>query len=384
MGSIMVLGGGGYVGAEVAYALAPAKDLSEILVADIDHVRSEAVVESLGDRRFKAVKLDITDKRAAVELMREVDVVMNCLFFGMFDYAIDAACEARVNYADLISEPTQQQLLKAEEAGITAISGLGFSPGLTNVLAKKGAKQLDQTDAIQISFGSLRDIYVTPGLLGTTTWELAPGCPSRGYHLNGEFIRTKPFEGSRMVVFPEPVGEMEVYYVSHTETVTLPKHIKGVKYVAVRGTWPSDQMNALRGAIKLGLLDDRAITYKGLEINVFDFANAAIWATHEGKKEKRGGPAFVKVEVQGKKQGMPTDITYDITHPVDWGINGLARSTAIPAAVGAIILARRGRTITGIVDPEEYYDPDEFLVELNSRQALIVNEEITVGRPGQR
>ena len=60
---------------------------------------------------------------------------------------------------------------------------------------------------------------------------------------------------------------------------------------------------------------------------------------------------------------------------MDWGERGVARMTGIPAAVGAQLLARHGRIATGFVDPEEYYDPLEFLAELECRHAVVIDRD---------
>ena len=64
--------------------------------------------------------------------------------------------------------------------------------------------------------------------------------------------------------------------------------------------------------------------------------------------------------------------TYDVSHPIDWGQEGTGRMTGTCAAVGAQLLGRHGRTQAGFVDPEVYYDPEEFLAELAKRETVEV------------
>ena len=89
---------------------------------------------------------------------------------------------------------------------------------------------------------------------------------------------------------------------------------------------------------------------------------------------------FVNVEVVGRKNGKLVSAVYNVSHPLEWKEKCPPRITGIPAAAGVILLARRGRCKTGLLAPEEYYDPAEFLEELNrvSKGAIKVTEEIKV------
>ena len=224
------------MGSELTRDLANAPDIEEVMIGECDIESAERMAAELGEK-FKAIFVDVTKIDETAEKIKGYDVMMNCTFFDFFDYAIRAAAKARVNYADLISEPTPEHYQLAADSGILAISGLGATPGLTNVLAKSACDQLDQPEEIRISWCSLRTISPSPGLLGTIVWELANECATRQYFMNGKMIKVPPFEGSHMVKFADPVGEQIVYYVPHTETVSLSRNIKGVKYVCVQGTW---------------------------------------------------------------------------------------------------------------------------------------------------
>jgi saccharopine dehydrogenase-like NADP-dependent oxidoreductase len=80
----------------------------------------------------------------------------------------------------------------------------------------------------------------------------------------------------------------------------------------------------------------------------------------------------VNVEVVGTRAGEPWRRVYDASHP-DWGQEGTGKMTGICAAVGAQLLGRHGRSRTGFVDPEAYFDPDEFLAELAARGTIEVS-----------
>ena len=81
---------------------------------------------------------------------------------------------------------------------------------------------------------------------------------------------------------------------------------------------------------------------------------------------------YVNVEMTGTRGGELVRRTYKVSHSPAWGEQGMGRMTGIPAAVGARLLARHGRVAVGFVDPEEYYEPAEFLAHLERRPGINV------------
>jgi saccharopine dehydrogenase-like NADP-dependent oxidoreductase len=373
---IFVLGGAGNMASEGTRDLLKAPDIGEVAIGEVNLEAAHRLAGELNDPRVKVIPVDVTDHADAVQKIQGYDVLMNGLYFGLFDHALTVACQAKVDYADLISEPTPEQYHQAKEAGITAISGLGLTPGLSNVLARHGANHLDQTEEIHIHGVSFRTSAPSQGLLDTILWELATPCPTRQYYFRGRFVPAAPFEGSKVVRFGDPVGEQVVYYVPHTETGSLPRHIRGVQYVSVRGTWRPRLMEDVRILNQYGLLDNDTVTVGNRQVRVRDFVRDRIWQTQGGKVDADLWTFFLNVEVIGRLGQETRRYIYDVTHPATWGERATAKMTGINASVGVILLARHGRTKVGLLDPEEYYDPGEFLAELAIRRDIKVMERL--------
>lgn len=358
---IVVLGGAGEVGAPLTRDLASSADVDELLVADVDGVRAQALAEELGGPA-RAVELDVHDREAAIRAVAGADVLMNCTSFTLFDAAIEVAAAARVQYADLLSQPTEAQRRLVREAGITAISGLGATPGLSNVLVRAAAGALDELREVHVSWASFRTIAPAPGLLDTILWELSGDCPARLYYQNGRLVRAGFMEGSKTVEFAPPVGSQRVYYVPHTEVTTLPRHFPSLELCAVRGTWRPELMDDIRVLNKYGLLEGPALEH----------TKARIWERFGGKRDAAPWTLFVNVEVVGTRDGKLVARVYDVSHPLGWGQEGTGTMTGVCAAVGAQLLGRHGGTEAGFVDPEVYYDPEEYLAELERRGSVTV------------
>jgi saccharopine dehydrogenase (NAD+, L-lysine-forming) len=348
------------MGAEVTTDLARCEEVDELLVADLDQGKTEALAASIGSGRVRGVGLDLRQRAAALQTLEGADVLMNCTSFTLFDAVIDLAIAAGVDYADLISEPSDEHRRAVEAAGITAVSGLGATPGLSNVLVRHAADELGDLDEVHISWVSFRTIAPSPGLLDTILWELSAECPTRLVYAEGHHERVGFMEGERVVEFAPPIGRQRVYYVPHTEVRTLPRHFPSLRYCAVRGTWRPELMDDIRVLNKYGLLDGDAL----------ETTKRRIWERFGGQRDDAPWLLFVNVEViagAGRVRRV-----YEISHPDDWGQQGTGRMTGTCAAVGAQLLGRHGRTRAGFIDPEEYYDPREFLAELERRGTVKV------------
>src|SRR5439155_1693323 len=156
---IIILGGCGAMGSEATRDLARTSDFEEIVIADADLARAEALAAELGGGRVRAIAVDAKDEAALTESLRGFDVLAK------------------------------------------------FSPG-----------------------------------------------SRRFFWQDGEFIETPAFSGAKQVRFADPVGEIETFFVPHSETHTVHRFIgKGVRRVDVRGTWRPEIMRALRTFADLGL-----------------------------------------------------------------------------------------------------------------------------------
>jgi saccharopine dehydrogenase-like NADP-dependent oxidoreductase len=359
---VVLLGGAGEVGSEVARDLAAVAEIDALVIADVDAERAHALAREVDRRGVTATTLDVRDRPRALELLAGTDVLMNCTSFALFDDVLDLALAARVDYADLISEPTSQQRRSAESAGIAAISGLGASPGLSNILVRHAAEELDELRTVEISWISLRTVAPTPGLLDTILWEVSENCPTRTYYKDGRHKRAAFLEGSRLVEFAPPVGRQFVYYVPHPEVRTLPRHFPTLRDCAVRGSYRPELMADMRVLERYGLLADGALAA----------TRQAIWDRCGGARDSTAWVLCLNIEISGVREGEPVHRTYDVSHPLEWGERGIARMTGLPASVGVQLLARHGRRATGFVDPEQYYDPFEFLAELERRNGITV------------
>lgn len=378
---VIVLGGCGAMGSEVTRDLAQTSEFEEIVIADANLQRAQALAEELGGGRVRALQVDAGNEQALTETLRGVDVVANCTTYHFGLSVTRAAIRAGVNYLDLgglFNTPRQLELDdEARRAGVTVCLGCGATPGITNLMARRAADQLDCVEEVHIAFASFRSIAPSPGLLDTILDEFSPES-RRFYWQDGEFIEVPAFSGAKRIRFAEPVGAVEVYYVPHSETHTIPRFLgKGVRRVDVRGTWRPEIMQALRVFAEYRLTGNQPVHFRGQEINPKEFLRAHILQQAADVGGAGEWAFLLHVEVVGQRDGRAVRCEYRSSHPrrAEWGTSATAKVTGIPASIGAQKLARGEVARTGVVAPEACFEPTSFFSEL-ARRGLIIQEEV--------
>jgi lysine 6-dehydrogenase len=379
---IIVLGGCGAMGTELTRDLARTSDFEQIVIADSDFSRARTLADELGGGRVSPEQIDVSSEDALTERLRNFDVVANATTYHFGLIATRAAIRARTNYLDLgglFNTPRQLELDgEAKSAGVTICLGCGATPGVTNLMTRHAADQMEQVDEVHIAFASFRSIAPSPGLLDTVLDEFSPGS-RRFYWQDGSLIEVPAFSGSKRVKFAEPVGDIETFYVPHSETHTLPRSLgKGVRQIDVRGTWRPNIMEALRLFADLKLTGDQSIRFDGRTIDSKSFLRQHILQTSAAFGGGGEWAFLLNVEVLGHSRGKPVRIISNTSHPpnAEWGNNATARATGIPASIGAQKLAHGEARRAGVLAPDACFAPLPFFAELEKRGIRVVTQHI--------
>lgn len=370
---VLVLGGAGAVCNETTRDLAHYSDFDEIVVADYNLDASNALVEEINDQRLKTVFFDADDYDAMLKMFPGFDVVVNGLPWK-YDLIVTKACvEVGVNGLDVSTEEEQWDFhTTAKDKDMIFIPGVGATPGITNVMARRAADQMDDVNEIQINFAAFRCPAPAPGLLITFLYEFHPKTEERVYYKDGEFVWVGPFEGLKTVKFQGPIGEQEVCYIPHEETWTMPKSL-GAKAVSVRGCFPPHAMRLAKAMFESGLYSEELISVKGVETSAFEMMHEILLQLPETKETPLWAYGLV-VDVFGKKDGKDVKITHWNQHPPmeEWGGKAAYyKNIAIPLSIGAQMIARGDIEARGVLPPESVINPDIFFAELEMRGITI-------------
>ncbi len=359
---VVVLGGAGDMGSAAVWDLAAQPQVERITIADYNFEGAQRLAQLVGDKA-QALWVDANDHDLLVQVIAGHDAAAGAIgpFYKYEAKMARAAIEAGVPYVSLCDDyDAAQAVLEmdplAKEKGVTVITGLGWTPGLSNVLARRAADQLDEVDEIHVAWaGSASDSEGYAVILHTI--HIFTGMvPS---FQNGELVSVPAGSGRELVRFPDPVGDIYVYHLGHPEPVTLPRFLPGVKTVTLKGGLSEDELNRLAMFLnRVGLT--RTPARKDALGKVIKMALPLL--------SRIGAPeepcSAIRVDVHGRKNGKPQLISYGAADHMN-------RLTGIPLAIGTVMLGAGQIKEKGVLAPEACIDPRAFLRELEKRNIII-------------
>lgn len=358
---IVVLGGCGDMGRFVVQDLAEHTD-AELVIADLRLHAAERLAEEIGPRA-RAAFVDATNPESLVQVMQGADAAVGCIgpFYRFGLVMAQAAVEAGVNYVDICDDysPVTGILAlhhAAQAKGITLITGLGWTPGLTNILARKGVDELDRVSTVRIYWaGSAADaqgLAVVMHVFYAVTGEV----PS---YVDDQWVKVRAGSGRELVDFGPLLGKVEVAHCGHPEPITVPRYLD-VRTVTLQGGLTPRWNNRLAD-ILVGLGLSRTPQRIETASKVIHRLQGVIGA---------GGVPYsgARVDVYGTSGGRAAVRSYRV-------VDKQGRLTGIPAAIGAAMLASGAVHAHGVFAPEGCIDPEPFLEELAKRRVWV--EQVT-------
>jgi lysine 6-dehydrogenase len=369
----LVLGGAGTMGQGVARDLIKQQQISNLILADLYPDPQRLAPKLRDNEKVNLIKMDVNDHDKMVAKFRETDVVINCAgpFYKTAVPVAKAAVQAKVNYIDICDDYEGTEILfnseidkMAKEAGITVLTGMGSDPGTNNVLVKWYADRLDSVDDIYLYW------VVAIAELAGAAWDhsLHMTLGKVPQYMNGELVQV---EGGTDVVaeeFLEPLGTCHVRYVGHPQPLTIPKYIKGVKNVIIKGAliplWVDELIKEQKDT---GFLGQRPIELKQTKITPYDLA-LKLWESIPEGRDKGPQSSGLKVIVKGERAGKKVTYTADM-------VGRMAPGTGLPASIAALMMDAGDVTEKGVVAPEGCIDPGKFLAAFLKRGARIHQTE---------
>jgi saccharopine dehydrogenase (NAD+, L-lysine-forming) len=370
MTKIVILGGCGVVGRVVVDILNKSPDFSKVFIGDINSDKGNKMASEMGEK-VQFLQVDANDESSIKNAIDGMDLVVNCIgpFYKYEKPILSAVIDAKINYVDVCDDTgaTYDALEldgAAKEAGITALLGMGSSPGITNVLAAFAANYLlDECESIDMYHIHGGEPDEGPAVIGHRFYCMSNPIPM---YLNGEAKQIQPENSEKHeedIEFVNLPGKYHVYPYPHPEPITLPKYIEGVKRVTNKGSvLPERYYELTRKIHATGLnskdpIEVRDVEGKPCKVRPYDFAITYLidqrekLLKEENITDARGS---VKIVVKGKKKRTGEERTY-IFSLVSEGAakgQGLGEGTGMPAAFGAILIQRGKIDMKGVIPPE--------------------------------
>ena len=369
----LIIGGVGGMGQGVARDLIKQEQVESVILADLYPDPKRLSAKLRDSEKTTLVKMDVQDHQAMVAAFKEVNVVINTAgpFYKTAVPVARAAVEAKVNYIDICDDYEGTQVLYeseindlAKKAGITVLTGMGSDPGTNNVLVKWYADRLEEVDEIYLYW------VVSIAELAGAAWDhsLHMTLGQVPQFIDGRLVQV---EGGTDVVaerFLEPLGACHVRYVGHPQPLTIPKYIKGVKNVIIKGAliplWVDEMIKEQK---ECGFLNTEPMEVKGSKVVPYDLA-LKLWEKIPEGRDNGPQASGLKVIVKGRRGGNEVTYTADM-------VGRMAPGTGLPASIAALMMDAGEVKVTGVVAPEGCIDPDKFLTAFIARGAKIHQTE---------
>ena len=370
----MLVLGAGLQGSACAYDLLQHPDVTEVRLADlrVDHLAP--FLAPYSGQRLLPTRLDLRDHEAVLAVMRESDAVMSAAPYYFNGPLAKLAIEAGAHFSDLGGNTEivfEQKRLDgaAKQRKVSVIPDCGLAPGMVNILAEHGIRQLDTVEQVKIFVGGLPQhpepplnyqiVYSLEGVLDyytTLSWVVRDG----KRHQVTALSEIEP------VKFDAPVGELEAFHTAgglSTMAFRYEGKIPTMEYKTLRYPGHAKIMEAIR---ELGLLDQEPVEVKGHKVAPRDVAIAAMGPRLT--KPKGRDLVALRVEVTGTKGGRPTVIGFELVDRYDEakGISAMMRTTGYSLAITGLLQAG-GRIAPGVHTPDECMPAEIYIAELAKR-----------------
>ena len=394
MAKVVIIGAGG-VGTVVAHKCAQHPEVfTEVVIASRTRSKCEAIVEAIGKPNFSADVVDADSVPQLVELFHrhKPELVINVALPYQDLTIMDACLLCGVNYLDTANyEPKDEAHFeyswqwaykqRFEEAGLTAILGCGFDPGVSGVFTAYAAKhyfsEMQTLDIVDCNGGDHGKAFATNFNPEINIREITQ---NGRFYKDGEWITTGPLEIHQTLTYPN-IGERESYMMYHEELESLVKNFPSIRQARFWMTFGQEYLTHLRVIQNIGMARIDEIDYNGQKIVPLQFLKAVL-PNPQDLGENYHGETSIGCRIAGlDKEGKP--LTYYIwnncSHEAAYketGMQAVSYTTGVPAMVGAMMFLT-GKWVRPGVNNVEEFDPDPFLAEL-AKDGLPWNESFNI------
>lgn len=384
MAKLLIIGCGGVASVAIHKCCQNSEVFEEICIASRTKSKCDELMEKLQgitSTRITTVQIDADDVPALVALIKEVqpDAVLNLALPYQDLHIMDACLECRVNYIDTANyEPEDTAKFeykwqwdyreKYKEAGITALLGSGFDPGVTSVFSAYALKhyfdEINYIDILDCNAGDHGYPFATNFNPEINIREVSA---KGSYWEDGHWVETEPMEIKRVYHFPE-IGEKDMYLLHHEELESLALNIPGIKRIRFFMTFGESYLRHLKCLENVGMTSIEPILYEGKEIIPLQFLKAVLPDPSSlGPRTK--GKTNIGCIFIGKKDGVEKKLyIYNVCDHEECyrevGSQAVAYTTGVPAMIGAMMIVNGTWNGAGVYNIEEF-DPDPFMDALN-------------------
>lgn len=365
--------GAGLQAQAACFDLVAQPDVTEIVVADSELARAQTLAARWKDPRVKPVGFDAGDLASARKVLQGAKAALSAVPYKFNVTLAQAAVAERCSFCDLggnndVVKRTLALDGEARAAGVTLVPDCGLAPGMTQVLVADAIKRFERTDSVEVRVGGLpqkRGGLLDYSLLFNIQGLINEYVEDAVVLEDGQPKVVPSLEDFEALEFPPPFGALEAFTTSGG-TSTLPETYAGkvrrLNYKTIRYPGHGKVFQALK---KLGLLSWEP----RVEVDGALVSPRALFSKLAEPALDRREPdvALVRVTAKGERGGKQLTRTYQMIEYPAHGLTAMMRTTAFPATVVMLMLARGQVAKKGAHPQERCIDSDAFLRELAAK-----------------
>ncbi len=383
MGKALIIGAGGVANVVIHKCCQVPDVFEEIMIASRTKEKCDAIKNTLKDTKtiVHTARVDADNTQEVIDLINafKPEIVINVALPYQDLTIMDACLATGVHYVDTANyEPPEIPKFeykwqwayreKFEKAGLTALLGSGFDPGVTGVFCAYAQKhhfdEIHYIDIVDANAGDHGYPFATNFNPEINIREITA---NGRYWKDGEWVETKPLEFKKTYDLPE-IGPKNIYLLYHEELESLAINIKGLKQIRFWMTFSDNYLTHLRVLENVGMTSIKPIEFEGKQIIPLQFLKAVLPDPASlGPRTK--GKTNIGCVIQGVKDGKPkTYYVYNVcVHEecyAEVGSQAISYTTGVPAMIGAMMIMKGLWKKPGVYNIEEF-DPDPFMDALN-------------------
>ena len=383
MGKALMIGAGGVAGVVAHKCCQNPEVFQELCIASRTLSKCDALKKKLdgGKTKVTIAQLDADNTEEIIALIKtfKPDIVINVALPYQDLTIMDACLATKVHYLDTANyEPPDTAKFeykwqwaykkKFEDAGITAILGSGFDPGVTGVFSAYAQKHyFDEIHTIDIVDANAGDHGYPFATNFNPEINIREVTANGSYFENGKFIETEPMSIKRVYDLPQ-IGPKDIYLLHHEEMESLALNIRGIKRIRFWMTFSESYLTHLKVLENVGMTSIEPIEFEGKQIVPLQFLKAVLPDPASLGPRTKGktniGCIFTGVKDGQEKKYYVYNVCDHQACYAEVGSQAISYTTGVPAMIGAMMVLTGKWNKPGVYNVEEF-DPDPFMEALN-------------------
>ncbi|WP_444929394.1 saccharopine dehydrogenase family protein [Microbulbifer sp. SSSA002] len=381
MANVLIIGAGG-VGQVVAHKCAQVPEVFEnITLASRTKSKCDKIAAML-PRKIDTAEVDADNVPELVKLIEKVkpDMVINVALPYQDLHIMDACLETGVHYLDTANyEPPEEAKFeykwqwayqeKFEKAGLMALLGSGFDPGVTSVFTAYAKKHhFDRIHTLDILDCNAGDHGLPFATNFNPEINIREITANGRYWENGQWVTTKPMEEKRVFNFPEGIGDKDIYLLYHEELESLSKHFPEIERARFWMTFGESYLKHLEVLQNVGMTGIEPVEFQGQQIVPIQFLKELLPDPASLGPLTKGKTCIGNI-IRGSKDGE--EKIYYVYNTCDHQdcyqevqSQAISYTTGVPAMIGAKMMLEGKWMKPGVWNMEQM-DPDPFMDDLN-------------------